>query len=246
MAGAFLVAGLPAPLAGRAAARARRRRARLVGRGGRRRTRRHRRGQLRAALPARASATTISSAKRRRSRSRRATRRRGRRRPATPGPAEQPAPRRALRRTPMAFMLAYLKVPLIVARDPPPHVRRGVLQGQLPRHGGAARLLLLLRALPGAAVPARASPATSRSSTLIDDMFAMLGRLRAAGGADDHHRPDPQDLRRRAGRPADPRHADRALEQLGGDDGDHRHAEHAPTTSRKGGRGGRCGSPPSA
>ena len=34
--------------------------------------------------------------------------------------------------------------------------------------------------------------------TLIDDMFRTIGRLRPAGGADDHHRPDQQDLRRRA------------------------------------------------
>ena len=55
----------------------------------------------------------------------------------------------------MASMLAYPEGAAVVGRDPAPHVQ-GVVQRQLPRHGRAARVLLLLRAVPGAAVPHRA------------------------------------------------------------------------------------------
>ena len=88
----------------------------------------------------------------------------------------QQRPRAPQLRRADGFMLAYLKVPLSWGEI----LRRTVRecdQGQLPRHGGPARLLLLLRALPRAALPDRASRATFRSRRLIDDMFAMLGGI---------------------------------------------------------------------
>ena len=61
--------------------------------------------------------------------------------------------------------------------------------------------------------------------TLIDDMFRTMGGFVPPEVLTHHHGPDQEDLRRRADGSAHPRYARRPLEQLGGDDGHHRHAE---------------------
>ena len=75
----------------------------------------------------------------------------------------------------MAVLLAYLNVPLSW-RDVFKRTLKESFERQLPRHGRAARLLFLLRAVPGAPVLI-AVASYFPLETLIDDVFACWAAL---------------------------------------------------------------------
>ncbi len=143
-------------------------------------------------------------------------------RPAAPTRAPLKGSRRA---DSMRVQLERLQVPLSWGQILTPHLQRGVPQGQLPRDGGAARLLLLLRAVSYAAGPARHRQTSSTTETVLRDVHACSSGIVPPEALTLITDQIAKIRRGRTGRPADDRRADGPLEQLGGDDGHHRHAE---------------------